>query len=259
LKICDLCWYFSTNFENVLSRLWSCNFLEFLAFFLPALDVSYLQIQQTKNMLIYKSFTKPYFCRPRQDFKPSRLRLEKWAVSRPRPHLESPSLPNMQWETNILCSKCNVHLCVNQWWSLKTHIWESRSWRLQVMRLWMLQRNSLVKFWKFNDFCLLHLQVRNNQNMSEKARNKKKFYSEVMTTFKTKFWQNAQILKSRSRRLRSWLHRWSKQTQKLFQALLPVIYFNCNSCAFSNAFKTCNKRWSGICNASFDKVQAIHK
>jgi len=37
----------------------------------------------------------------------------------------------------------------------------------------MLQRNSLEKFLKFNDFCLLHLQVRNNQNMSENARNKK--------------------------------------------------------------------------------------
>jgi len=33
--------------------------------------------------------------------------------------------------------------------------------------------------------------------MSEKARNKKKFNSEMMTTFKTKFWQNAQILKPR--------------------------------------------------------------
>jgi len=68
--------------------------------------------------------------------------------------------------------------------------------------------------------------------MSEKARNKKKFNSEVMTTFsKTKFWQNAQILsrvlgfliKSLSRMLRSRLHRWSKQTQKLFQALLPAM------------------------------------
>jgi len=60
----------------------------------------------------------------------------------------------------------------------------------------MLRRNSLVKFLKIKNFSLLHLQVRNNQNMSEKNRNKKKFNSEVMTTFKTKFWQNAQILKS---------------------------------------------------------------
>jgi len=95
--ICGLCWYFSTNFQKILSRLRSCNFFEFLAFFLPALVVSYLQIQQTKNKLIYKSFPKPYLCRPRQDLKPSRLRLEKWEVSRPRPHLETPSLPNMQW------------------------------------------------------------------------------------------------------------------------------------------------------------------
>jgi len=33
--------------------------------------------------------------------------------------------------------------------------------------------------------------------MSEKARNKKKFNSEMMTTFEAKFWQNAQILKPR--------------------------------------------------------------
>ena len=96
-KICGLCRYFSTNFEKILSQLRSCNFFEFLAFFSPGLGVSYLQIQQTKNTLIYKSFTKPYFCRPRQDFKPSRLRLEKWEFLRPRPHLETPSLPNMQW------------------------------------------------------------------------------------------------------------------------------------------------------------------
>jgi len=76
-------------------------------------------------------------------------------------------------ETNILCSKCSVHLCLNQWWSLETHICESWFRRLQVSRLWMLQKNSLVKFPKCNDFCLLHLLVRNNQNMSENARNKK--------------------------------------------------------------------------------------
>jgi len=33
--------------------------------------------------------------------------------------------------------------------------------------------------------------------MSENARNKKKFNSEVMTTSKNKFWRNAQIFKSR--------------------------------------------------------------
>jgi len=52
-------------------------FSNFWHFFLPAFVVSYLQIQQTKNTLIYKSFTKPYFFRPRQDLQPSRLRLEK--------------------------------------------------------------------------------------------------------------------------------------------------------------------------------------
>jgi len=107
------------------------QFFRNLAVFLPALVVSYLQIQQTKHTLIYKSFTKPYCCStqnlkrmylwPRQDVKPSRLRLEKWEVSKPRPNLETPSLPNMSGETNILCSKCNVYLFLNQWWSLQTH------------------------------------------------------------------------------------------------------------------------------------------
>ena len=34
---------------------------------------------------------------------------------------------------------------------------------------------------------------------------------------------------------------------------------NCDSSAFSNAFKTCNKRWSGVCNAFFDKARTIYK
>jgi len=37
----------------------------------------------------------------------------------------------------------------------------------------MLQRISLVKFLKFSYFCLLYLQVRNNQNMSKKPEVKK--------------------------------------------------------------------------------------
>ena len=260
-----------------MSRLRSCNFFEFLAFFLPALVVSYLQIQQTKNTLIYKSVTKAYFCRPRQDLKPSRLRLEN-GKSRDQDHISRlHHCLTCSGENNILCSKCNVHLCLNQWWSLETHISESWSRRLQVSRLWMLQRNSLVKFLKFNNFCLLHLQVRNNQNISEKARNKKystqKWWRHSKENFgkMPKFWSlesrsywwsfGLEVLtRSRSRRLRSRLHRWCKQTQKLFQALLPVIqYFNCNSCAFSNSFKTCNKRWSAMCNASVDEVRTIHK
>ena len=53
---------------------------------------------------------------------------------------------------------------------LGTHICESRSRsrRFQVSRLWILQRNSLLKFLPIQIFCLLYLQVRNNQNMSEK-------------------------------------------------------------------------------------------
>jgi len=41
-----------------------------------------------------------------------------------------------------------------------------------------------------------------------------------------------------SKMLRFQLHHGSKQMQKLFHALSPVIYFNCNPGAFSNAFKT---------------------
>jgi len=222
------------------------------------------------------NFTKPYFCRPRQDLKPSRLRLEKWEVSRPRPHLETPSLPPCSEETNILCSKSNVHLCLNQWWSLETHICESWSRRLQVSILWMLQRNSLIKFLKFSDFCLLHLQVRNNQTISEKAINKKNSTQKLWRHSKQsfgkmlKFWNlESRIFwwslglqvstRSPSGRLHSRLHQWSKQTQKLFQPLLPVMYFNCNCCAFSNTFRTCNKRWSGLFSAYFDKVRTIQK
>jgi len=44
------------------SPLRSWNFVEFLAFFLPALVVSYLQIRQTKNKLHYKSLPMPFCC-----------------------------------------------------------------------------------------------------------------------------------------------------------------------------------------------------
>jgi len=56
-----------------------------------------------------------------------------------------------------------------QWWSHETHFCKSRSRGLQVWRLWILQGNGLVKFLQFNDFCLLYLQVRNNQHMSVKC------------------------------------------------------------------------------------------
>jgi len=49
-----------------------------------------------------------------------------------------------------------------------------RSRRLQVSILWILQRkfaNCKVKknFWNLTIFCMLHLQVRNNENKSEKC------------------------------------------------------------------------------------------
>jgi len=50
-----ICGYFSNNFQKMSSPLHSRNFFEYLAFFLPALIVSYLHIQQTKSMLKYQS------------------------------------------------------------------------------------------------------------------------------------------------------------------------------------------------------------
>jgi len=109
-------------------------------------------------------------------------------------------------ETNFLYSKCNVHLCLNQWRSLETHfceVWSrgfqvsSQSRRLQVSRLWILQRNRLVKFLKFNTFLFVVFADKKQPKHVGKCQKFKKFNSEVMTTFKSKFWQNAQILTSR--------------------------------------------------------------
>ena len=100
-------------------------------------------------------------------------------------------------ETSILCSTCNVHRCLNQWRSLETHFCESWSWRfqvssqsrrLQISRLWILQ---------FNDFLFVVFAGKKQSKHVGKCQKLKKVNSEVMTTFKTKFWQNAQILKSR--------------------------------------------------------------
>ena len=136
--------------------------------------------------------------------KASNLRDSKTGKSRDQDHISRlHHCLTCSGETNVLCSKCNVHLCLNQWWSLETHICESLSRRLQVSRLWTLQRNSLVKLLKFNDFCLLHLQVRNNQNMSEKSRNKKNSTQKWSQHSKQNFGKNARVseflMKSRSR------------------------------------------------------------
>jgi len=153
-----------------LSRLRSCNFFEFLSFFLPAFVVSYLQIQQTKNTCKYSRPKTSWFTNvllshifAGQD-KTSNLRDcdSKNGISRDQDHISRlQHCLRCSGETNILSSKCNVHLCLNQWWSLETYFCESRSRRLRVSRLWMLQRNSLVKFLKSNQrlFGLLYLHV----------------------------------------------------------------------------------------------------
>ena len=88
-------------------------------------------------------------------------------------------------ETNILCSKCNVHLCLNQWWSLETHFCESRSRRLQVSRLWALQRNSVVL--KFRDFLFVMFAGKKQPNMLENTRNLKKSTQKWWRHSKQKF------------------------------------------------------------------------
>ena len=60
--------------------------------------------------------------------------------------------------------------------SLETHFCESRSRsrRFQVSRLRILQRNGLLKFLLFNDFCLLYLQEKTTITRRKNARNLKK-------------------------------------------------------------------------------------
>jgi len=82
-KFVDYADIFLKIFQKILSALQSRIFFEILAFFIPALVISYLQIQQTKNTLNYRSFTKPYRCSI-QSLKATWL----W----PRPSLETPSL-----------------------------------------------------------------------------------------------------------------------------------------------------------------------
>ena len=206
MKIYSLCQYFSANFQKMLSQLRSCNFFEFLAFFLPALVFSYLQIQQTKNTFIYKSFTKPYFCsaqslkqmylwsRPRQDLKETETR-KLGSLETKTKHRDHHCL-TCSGETNILYSKCNAHLCLNQRWSLDTHFCKAWSRRFQVSKLWILQRNRLEKFLKFNAFLFVVFSGKKQPKHVGKCQKLKKFNSEVMATFKSKFWQNAQILMS---------------------------------------------------------------
>jgi len=56
--------------------------------------------------------------------------------------------------------------------SLETHVCESQSRRFLVSRLWILRRDNLLKLCIIQIFfCLLYLQVRNNQNASEKCQN----------------------------------------------------------------------------------------
>jgi len=79
-------------------------------------------------------------------------------------------------------TRLETHFCES--WSRSSRFQvSSRSWWFQVSRLWLLQRNGLLTFYNSNDF-LLNLQVRNNQNTSQKCQKfEKNFKSEMMTTF----------------------------------------------------------------------------
>jgi len=61
---------------------------------------------------------------------------------------------------------------------LEIHFCESRSRSFQVSRLWKLQRYGLLKFLLFNNFCLLYLQVRKNQNTLKKCQKFEKTWSQ---------------------------------------------------------------------------------
>jgi len=74
----------------------------------------------------------------------------------------------------------NVYKCTFQWWSLET--WSlSRDpfLRVSVSKVSGLETLSIAKKWFIKiyiiqRFCLLYLQVRNNQNISEKCQKLKK-------------------------------------------------------------------------------------
>jgi len=54
--------HFTEIFQKIIITTVKLNFFKFLAFFQSVLVVSYLLIQQRKNSLNYKSFTRPYPC-----------------------------------------------------------------------------------------------------------------------------------------------------------------------------------------------------
>ena len=105
------------------------------------LVISYLQIQQTKNTLVLLSHifavlkaSNECACDRDQD-KTSNLRDWDSKNGKSRDQEQISRLHHCltrSRETSILCSTCNVHLCLNQWWSLETHFCESWSWRFQV-------------------------------------------------------------------------------------------------------------------------------
>jgi len=55
-------------------------------------------------------------------------------------------------------------------------------------RDWILQRNSIAKFLQFTIYCLLYLQVRNNQNNSDNARSLKLHCNGHHTPVSTWWW-----------------------------------------------------------------------
>jgi len=54
--------HFAEIFQKIIITTLKLNFFKFLAFFRSVLVICYLLIQQRKNLLNYRSFTKPYPC-----------------------------------------------------------------------------------------------------------------------------------------------------------------------------------------------------
>jgi len=176
-------------------------------------------------------------------------------------------------ESRDLIFVLETHFCKSP--SRKFQV-SSRSRRLQVSRLWKLQRNGLLKFYILTIFCLLYLQVRNDENRSKKCQKFKNINSEVMTTLKKKFgkmykfwsfdsryqvsslesqsrtfwWSLGLEVLTRSRRLRSWLHH------------CYICMFTGNTCSSVGLMCWCDGQEHGTCKIKQKefanrKVQAV--
>ena len=79
-------------------------------------------------------------------------------------------------------SRLGLHFCESRSWSRRFQV-SSRSGRFQVSRLWILQRNFLLKFLSFNDFLFVVFAGKKQpKHVGKMPEIWKKLKSEVMTT-----------------------------------------------------------------------------